>query len=291
MYKDNNFSLIPLDELTPDPNQPRRFIQDVELLDLKASIEAVGVITPITVRDDDGQLIIVAGERRWRASKMAGRTTIPAVFVDEMDSHDIEFLQIAENLDRDEINPLDLSFKLNQLIDHHGRDAVCEKLGKTPSWLSKKTSFAKLTDRVKELVANGLVRDYGIANSLDKLAKSQKTNDTEKFEAALKLIHEKRFNAKEFFKRGYDWRCDKDNHNIDDQEREEGLARHQEEDGEPIVIKTKKVYWRGALDVDEITRIIRKTEFVNELEEDIESISDPEKLKAIFSQFREWLAQ
>jgi len=98
--------LIPIDEIVPNPNQPRRRFSEEELKELAESIKEFGVLQPIIVREKDGKYEIVAGERRWRAAKMAGLSRIPAV-VKEVSDEEMMILSLVENLQREDLNPVE----------------------------------------------------------------------------------------------------------------------------------------------------------------------------------------
>jgi ParB/RepB/Spo0J family partition protein len=112
---------LPLDMIHPDPDQPRKTFDPGALADLAADIKARGVKQPITVRvNDDNQVIIVMGERRWRASKLAGLDTIPTI-TSRSDDDDLERLldQVSENMSRDDLKPLEIANFINQLYTTH----------------------------------------------------------------------------------------------------------------------------------------------------------------------------
>ena len=280
-----NFLEIDLSDISVDPNQPRKFINDTDLLDLSESIKSIGVTTPILVRkaDIENKFIVIAGERRFRASMIAGKKIIPAVLIEDDSSlENLEFIQLAENLDREELNPLDLANKIVSLQEKFTRDEIAEKLGKSSSWVSKKIAFLKFTEEVKTLVETGKIRDIGIAKKLNELSASDKKNDQEKFLVAQSMLEEGSFVAKEFFKRGYNWRQNKVDEKVkDSDEKPSGLE----------IISTKKVFWRGALELSEIISLMKKTNYNDILKEkniEIETINQ-DQLKEIVQDFRDWI--
>jgi len=135
-------------ELQPDPDQPRKYFDEQALAELKASIEKHGVLQPVLVRlGVDGALLLVSGERRFQASKLAGRLTIPAVFTDG----DPAELSIVENLLRENLTAIEEAEAVEKLRAQHeytlGDLALI--LGKSDSSLSEILSLNKLPDDVK----------------------------------------------------------------------------------------------------------------------------------------------
>ena len=116
-------SELPLSEIYPNPNQPRKIFDEGSLQDLTNSIKEHGVISPIVVnRNPDGTFMIIAGERRYRAAKNAGLTTIPAV-VKEFDERKIQEISLIENLQREDLNPIEAAYGMKKLMeefDHAG---------------------------------------------------------------------------------------------------------------------------------------------------------------------------
>ena len=99
-------SQVPIDDLVPSPLQPRKHFAEGSLDELKQSIEQLGIIQPLIIRKVDGQMELIAGERRWRASKMVGLATVPVI---ERPSSDREVLEMAliENLQRQDLNAIE----------------------------------------------------------------------------------------------------------------------------------------------------------------------------------------
>ena len=108
---------LPVDALAPGRYQPRKTMDDAKLAELAESIRAQGVIQPIVVRDLGGRSYeIIAGERRWRASRLAGLTEIPVV-VREVDDRTVIAMALIENIQREDLNPLEEAQALQRLID------------------------------------------------------------------------------------------------------------------------------------------------------------------------------
>ena len=113
---DGAISYLSLSSLAPNPNQPRRFFSEESLVDLMNSIKEMGVIQPLIVRPRGNETHeIVTGERRWRAARMAGYSTIPAIVRELSDSESFE-IALIENLQREDLNPLDTAEAYETLI-------------------------------------------------------------------------------------------------------------------------------------------------------------------------------
>jgi len=203
--KENQLMELLLSDITPDPNQPRKDFEDIALVDLANSIKAVGVIQAITVRRiDDNRYMIIAGERRWRASKIAEKETIPAIIVnneDQLTSDAIYTQQLTENLHRENLNPVEKAefiqsriIALKQAGVNNAIEKVAEELGVSNSWVSKNTAILKYSEEVRKLAQVGKIRDYSAIKKVDAL-----TGD--KRREAIRAIEDGSFNAKEFFSR------------------------------------------------------------------------------------------
>ena len=165
---------LPLDSLEPNPYQPRRAFDPDELRDLAQSIREVGVLQDVIVRPlktkgkakvQAPRYQLVSGERRVRASRLAGLTTIPAK-VRELSDLEVSRLALVENVQRADLNPLDEARGIQnhiRLAASHGQelsfDDVRRMLGKSPGWLEKKRALLKLPDYMQEAVTrNGAVQ-------------------------------------------------------------------------------------------------------------------------------------
>lgn len=150
---------IPLDAIRPNPGQPRRTIDEAELHALAASIAEQGVIQPIVVRPIPGDQItyeIVAGERRWRAARIAGLATVNAL-VRALDDELMAEVALVENIQRADLAPLDEAFAFQQLIDRHGQtqESVAKRLGKSRSHIAHMLRLLRLPEPVRALIQDG----------------------------------------------------------------------------------------------------------------------------------------
>ena len=149
--------------------QPRRFIQEQDLQELAASIEKHGVMQPIVIRPIDDELHpyeIIAGERRWRAAQLAGLTEIPAIVRDLTDQVAIA-LALIENIQRQDLNPIDQAMALQRFHDEFGlsHQEIAETVGKARTTVSNLLRLLTLAEPVKELMQQGSL-DMGHARAI-----------------------------------------------------------------------------------------------------------------------------
>lgn len=173
---------IAIDRIVPNPKQPRRTFIEAELEELSESIRTKGVIQPILVRPDpaNAQMFeIIAGERRWRASRRAGLTAIPAV-VREMDDREMLEIAIIENVQRSDLNAVEEAEAYKSLIDRFGRtqESVAQQVGKSREHVSNTLRLLNLPEDVREHVREGRL-SAGHARAL------MKTSDPSAFAATV----------------------------------------------------------------------------------------------------------
>ncbi|MEZ7922794.1 MAG: ParB/RepB/Spo0J family partition protein [Acinetobacter towneri] len=149
--------------------QPRRFIQEQDLQELAASIEKHGVMQPIVIRpidDEQHPYEIIAGERRWRAAQLAGLTEIPAIVRDLTDQVAIA-LALIENIQRQDLNPIDQAMALQRFHDEFGlsHQEIAETVGKARTTVSNLLRLLTLAEPVKELMQQSLL-DMGHARAI-----------------------------------------------------------------------------------------------------------------------------
>ena len=181
---------IPLERIETNPTQPRRFFDLEALAELAASIDEYGVIQPITVKKKaNGSFLIIAGERRYRASCMAKKRTIPAIVVNLSDSESAA-IALLENLQRKDLTFFEEAEGYARLMNEYNmtQDELSEKLGKSQSSIANKLRLLKLDDESKNAIFEaGLTERH--ARALLKLANKKSR------EKALKLIIEKKLNV------------------------------------------------------------------------------------------------
>ncbi len=148
---------VKLEDIFPNPNQPRKVFNEKALEELASSIKINGVIMPIVLQKcDNGKFMIIAGERRFRASKIAGNTTIPAI-IKEYDERRIKEISLIENLQREDLNPIEAGNAMKQLMDDYGltQEELAERIAKSRSAVANTLRLLTLDNEVVKLVANG----------------------------------------------------------------------------------------------------------------------------------------
>jgi ParB family transcriptional regulator, chromosome partitioning protein len=148
---------IPIERISPNPDQPRKRFEDHDLDDLTASIKEKGVIQPLIVRKvGEDQYEIVAGERRWRAAQRAQLHALPVVV---REFSDVEVLEVAiiENIQRADLNPVEEAAGYRQLMDRfgHTQEKMAEALGKSRSHIANLLRLLNLPEQVLEMVRSG----------------------------------------------------------------------------------------------------------------------------------------
>jgi ParB/RepB/Spo0J family partition protein len=147
--------IVPVDRIEPNPEQPRLVFEQAALDELAASIREHGVLQPILVRPlGPNTYQIVAGERRWRASRQAGLETIPALIEDIDDDTALE-IAIIENLQREDLTPLDEAAMYDRMVHEHGYSIrkLADKLGKDKGYLENRLRLADAPPEIRELVS------------------------------------------------------------------------------------------------------------------------------------------
>ncbi|SDC11913.1 ParB/RepB/Spo0J family partition protein [Acinetobacter boissieri] len=168
--------LVDVNLLQRGEYQPRRTIREDELVDLSASIKKHGVMQPIVVRPVEGQeqpYEIIAGERRWRAAKMAGLTEIPAI-VRNLNNQVAIALALIENIQRQDLNPIDQALALQRFHDEFGlsHQEIADTVGKARTTISNLLRLLTLQDSVKDLMQEGVL-DMGHARAILTLKASE----------------------------------------------------------------------------------------------------------------------
>lgn len=146
---------LSVDHVKPNPNQPRREFDPVAMMELTQSVERDGIIQPIIVRliaPDEYQ--IIAGERRWRAAKSAGLTTVPAI-PRTADDHKVLELALIENIQREDLNPIELALAFHRMASELGlsHDQIGEKTGKDRATVTNTIRLLQLPEDLQQLIA------------------------------------------------------------------------------------------------------------------------------------------
>lgn len=162
---------LPVDQIQRGEYQPRKHFDEAALNELAESIRAQGVVQPIVVRREGNHYELIAGERRWRAAQIAGLDSIPAVIKD-IDSQAAAAIALIENIQREDLNPLEEAMALQRLIDEFELThmQVAEAVGRSRVAVSNLLRLLELAEPVKELVNKGLL-SMGHARALLSLPK------------------------------------------------------------------------------------------------------------------------
>ncbi|MCZ6724266.1 MAG: ParB/RepB/Spo0J family partition protein [Gammaproteobacteria bacterium] len=157
---------IDIDRIQRGKYQPRQIFDQQSLQELADSIRSQGIVQPIVVRPEGDHFELVAGERRWRAAQIAGLQKIPAV-VRDLDSKSAVAIALIENIQREDLNPLELAQGLMRLIDEFDltHQQVADSIGRSRASVSNLIRLLDLADPVKDLVNRGLL-DMGHARAL-----------------------------------------------------------------------------------------------------------------------------
>lgn len=148
---------IEISKITPNPNQPRKHFDETALQELADSIKVHGVIQPLVVNKlENGNYMIIAGERRWRASKLAGLEKLPVVVKNYSDKQ-IKEISIIENLQREDLNPIEAARAIKQLMEEYSltQETVAERIGKSRSNIANTLRLLSLYPDVIKMVEDG----------------------------------------------------------------------------------------------------------------------------------------
>ena len=147
---------LKINDISPNEGQPRKNFNDESLNELAASIAESGVIQPIIVQKKNGGYRIVAGERRWRAARLAGLTVIPAI-VRELSDRDTMVQALLENLQREDLNPIEEAYAMQNLLKTHKltQEQLAKKLGKPRATIANTMRLVNLDDSLQEFIRHG----------------------------------------------------------------------------------------------------------------------------------------
>ena len=176
---------LKITEIVPNKNQPRKNFDEDALLELADSIKQHGMINPLIVTKRDGNYMIVAGERRWRAARKIGLKEVP-VIIKELSDKEIAELSIIDNLQREDINSIDEAFAFKQLIDAYSytQDQLAAIVSKSRVYVTNSLRLLKLCKKVQEMVVQELIT-AGHARALISIE-----NENTQEELAQKIVDE-----------------------------------------------------------------------------------------------------
>ena len=154
----SHMAQIAISEITPNPTQPRTQFDEEALQELASSIRELGIIQPITVKRDGERYIIISGERRWRASQIAGLESMPA-YIREADDENLHAMALVENIQRQDLNSIEIALGMQRLIEECGltQEAMADKVGKKRSTVSNYMRLLTLPAEVQLALKEGLI--------------------------------------------------------------------------------------------------------------------------------------
>ena len=150
---------IDIESIIPNPKQPRTIFDDDALEELADSIATLGLIQPITVsKEEGGKYLIISGERRWRASNLAGRKTI-AAYIREADDKELHEMALVENIQRQDLNAMEIAISLQRLIDECGvtQETVAQRVGKKRSTVANYLRLISMCPEVQAALKASLI--------------------------------------------------------------------------------------------------------------------------------------
>ncbi len=187
----NGVSIVRISEVEPNPDQPRKSFENEALEALAESISQHGIIQPIVVRPRDGMYMIVTGERRWRAARMAGLSEVPVMIIEADDKKAAE-LALVENIQRKDLNPVEEAQAYADLIEEYSytQEEISKKVGRSRSSIANSLRLLDLPDAVLEKLAQGELSE-GHAKVLLSI------KDAEKLEKAAETVISRELSVRE----------------------------------------------------------------------------------------------
>lgn len=153
-----NIVEIPIEDIYPNPNQPRTHFDEKALQELSESIKVLGIIQPITVRKEGDKFEIISGERRYRASKIAGLQTIPA-YVRLVNDQELLEMALVENIQREDLDAIEVALTYERLLEEIGltQEALSSRVGKERSTITNSIRLLKLSPDMQQAIRNGVI--------------------------------------------------------------------------------------------------------------------------------------
>jgi ParB family chromosome partitioning protein len=182
-------SMVELDiaRVEPDRNQPRKTFDEDDLEELAESIKEKGILIPLLVRPQEDYYQIIAGERRWRAARKAGLKKVPVIIRDDMTDQEVVEVQLIENIQRADLNPIDEALAYKRLIEDFGlkQDEVADRVSKSRTTITNSLRLLKLDERVQKMLIEDII-STGHARTLIPIEDPEK-----QYEYAQKALDEK----------------------------------------------------------------------------------------------------
>jgi ParB family chromosome partitioning protein len=150
--------MVPIEQISPNPYQPRRTFNDASIEELARSVREHGIIQPLVVtRTGDNKYRLIAGERRFRAAQKAGLEVVPVVVKETMTDSDVLQVALIENIQREDLNPIEEAYAYHQLHEEFGltQEEISKRVGKERSTVANFLRLLRLPDPVKKLLAAG----------------------------------------------------------------------------------------------------------------------------------------
>lgn len=184
--KEENVLTVKMTEIEPNRKQPRKQFDEDGLLELAESIKQFGVLQPLLVQKKDDYFEIIAGERRWRASKLAGLKEVPVIIKDFSEQEAVE-ISLIENIQRENLNPIEEAVAFKRLMEefHLKQDTIAERVSKSRTAVTNSMRLLKLDERVQQMLIDEML-STGHARAL--LAIEDKEMQ---YSAAIKVFDEK----------------------------------------------------------------------------------------------------
>ncbi|MGN0342260.1 MAG: ParB/RepB/Spo0J family partition protein [Roseburia sp.] len=181
---EKNEVLVNINKVEPNKEQPRKNFDEDALLELSDSIKQYGVLQPLIVVDRKGYYEIIAGERRWRAAKMAGLKQVPVIIKDLTEQEIVE-ISLIENIQREDLNPIEEAVAYKRLLNEFNlkQDEVAERVSKSRTAVANSMRLLKLNDRVQQMVIDEMLSTgharalLGITDEEKQYATAQKVFD------------------------------------------------------------------------------------------------------------------
>lgn len=177
---------VNINEVEPNRKQPRKAFDEDALMELSESIKQFGVLSPLLVQQKDGYYEIIAGERRWRAAKMAGLKEVP-VIIRNLTNQEIVEISLIENIQREDLNPIEEAFAYKRLLEEFDlkQDEVAERVSKSRTAVTNSMRLLKLDERVQQMVIDDMI-STGHARSILGI-----TDKDKQYEFAQRIFDEK----------------------------------------------------------------------------------------------------
>lgn len=156
--ENKNEVMVSINKVEPNKEQPRKTFDEDALLELSESIKQFGVLQPLLVTDKKDYYEIIAGERRWRAAKMAGLKKVPVIVKDLTDQEIVE-ISLIENIQRENLNPIEEAIAFKRLLNEFNlkQDEVAERVSKSRTAVTNSMRLLKLCDKVQQMVINDMI--------------------------------------------------------------------------------------------------------------------------------------